>query len=154
MSLTTNKNFLSPNGFRLTIDSKDFADVEYFCTRSPLPDVSAGSISQAFRNRPNSFPGEKVEYAPLAVSYMVTENMENYIALFNWMVSNANDGQIRYADVILSILNSSNNLIRQVRFVDAFPSALGAIDFHTQNTDVEYVTGDATFTYSNFEFIK
>ena len=57
-------------------------------------------------------------------------------------------------DGMLARQQEIDNLIRQVRFVDAFPSALGAIDFHTQNTDVEYVTGDATFTYSNFEFIK
>lgn len=154
MSLTLNKNFLSPNGFRLTIDKKEFANTEYFCINSPLPAVSANSIAQAFRNRPNSFPGEKVEYAPLDIRYMVTENMDNYIELFNWMVSNANDGEIKYADVILHVMSSSNNVIRQIKFIDAFPSALGPIDFHTQNTDVEYVIGDATFTYSSFEFIR
>lgn len=154
MALTLNKNFLSPNGFRLTIDKKEFADVEYFCINSPLPPVSAGAISQAYRNRPNSIPGDKVEYSPLEIRYMITENMENYIQLFNWMVSNANDGAIKYADIVLNIMSSSNNVIRQVKFLDAFPSALGPIDFHTQNTDVEYVIGDATFTYSSFEFIK
>ena len=84
---------------------------------------------------------------------MVTENMENYISLFNWIVSNANEG-IKVADMTLNILNSNNNVIRQVRFVDAFPVSIGQLDFHSQNTDVEYIIGDASFSYSHFYFIS
>ena len=83
---------------------------------------------------------------------MVTENMENYVSLFNWIVKNANEG-IKVADMTLNILNSSNNVIRQVRFVDAFPISIGQLDFLSQNTDVEYIIGDASFSYSNFYFV-
>ena len=38
-------------------------------------------------------------------------------------------------------------------FRSAFPVSIGAIDFHTQNTDVEYVTVDASLQYSYFEFV-
>lgn len=153
MSLTLNKNLLSPNGFKLTIDSTRFANIEYFCVSAPLPAVSAGEVNTPWRNYQNSFPGEKVQYSPFDIRYMVTENMENYIEMFNWMVQNAKDGQITFADITLHILSSSNNVIKQVRFFDAFPTSLGAIDFHTQNTDVEYVTADASFQYSQFEFL-
>lgn len=154
MSITANKNFLSPNGFRLSIDSQQFNNVEYFCVNSPLPSVSANEIPTPFRNRQGSIAGEKATFAPLEIRYMVTENMENYIELFNWLISNAQSNTIQSYDITLHILNSSNNVNRQIKFVDAFPTALGAIDFHTQNTDVEYVIGDASFMYSHFEFIK
>lgn len=153
MSVTSNKNFLSPNGFRLTIDKDEFANVEYFCINSPLPPVSANPVNQSFRNFQNSFPGEKVEYSPLEIRYMVTENMENYIELFNWLVNNSKLKTVTTADIILSVLTSNNNVIRQIKFLDAYPTSLGAIDFHTQNTDVEYVIGDATFAYNSFSFI-
>jgi hypothetical protein len=154
MSTTLNKNFLSPNGFRLIIDRQEFADVEYFCINSALPTVSAASISQAYRNLQNTYAGDKVEYAPFDIRYMITENMENYISLFNWMVSNSNTEQMKYADMTLNILNSSNNVIRQVRFADAFPVSIGQLDFHSQNTDVEYIIGDASFSYSHFYFVS
>ena len=154
MSVTLNKNFLSPNGFRLTIHSKQFSNVEYFCINSPLPAVSANDISLPFRNRQNSYPGERVQYAPLDIRYMVTEQLENYIELFNWLISNSNSESMATHDITLSILTSSNNVVRQIRFVDAFPTSIGAIDFHTQNTDVEYVIGEASFAYSSFEFVK
>ena len=152
MSTTLNKNFLSPNGFRLIIDRQEFADVEYFCINSALPNVSAGAISQSYRNLQNTYAGERVEYSPFDIRYMVTENMENYVSLFNWIVKNANEG-IKVADMTLNILNSNNNVIRQVRFVDAFPVSIGQLDFHSQNTDVEYIIGDASFSYSNFYFV-
>lgn len=153
-NLTLNKNLLSPNGFKLTIDSTKFSNTEYFCISSPLPSVSATEANSPFRNKQNSYPGEKVIYAPLDIRYMVTENMENYIELFNWMVDNANTGTINTYDITLHILTSNNNVIRQVRFVEAFPVSIGAIDFHTQNTDVEYVIADASFQYSHFYFLK
>jgi hypothetical protein len=154
MSTTLNKNFLSPNGFRLIIDRQEFADVEYFCVNSALPTVSSGAISQAYRNLQSTFAGDKVEYAPFDIRYMVTENMENYVSLFNWLVSNSNTEQLKLADMTLNILNSSNNVIRQVRFVDAFPVSIGQLDFLSQNTDVEYIIGDASFSYSHFYFIS
>lgn len=153
MSTTLNKNFLSPNGFRLIIDREEFADLEYFCINSSLPNVSSGAVSQPYRNLQNTYPGDKVEYAPFDVRYMVTENMENYISLFNWLVSCSNE-QMRFADMTLNILNSNNNVIRQVRFVEAFPVSIGQLDFHSQNTDVEYIVGDASFSYSHFYFVK
>lgn len=154
MSLTLNKNLLSPNGFKLTISSKQFANIEYFCISAPLPAVSAGEVSVPWRNYQNSFPGEKIQYSPLDIRYMVTENMENYTELFSWIVQNSKDEQIKFADITLHILSSSNNIIKQVKFFDAFPTSLGAIDFYTQNNDVEYITADASFQYSQFEFIK
>ena len=153
MSTTLNKNFLSPNGFRLIIDRQEFADVEYFCINSALPNVSAAAISQSYQNLQNTYAGERVEYSPFDIRYMITENMENYISLFSWIVSNANEG-IKVADMTLNILNSNNNVIRQVRFVDAFPVSIGQLDFHSQNTDVEYIIGDASFSYSHFYFIS
>ena len=70
------------------------------------------------------------------------------------MIDNAESNTIQEYDIILNILNSSNNVNRQIRFVDAYPTMLGSIDFHTQNTDVEYIIGDVSFAYSHFEFIK
>lgn len=153
-NLTLNKNLLSPNGFKLTIDSTQFANTEYFCISAPIPSVSAAEVNLPFRNKQNAYPGEKVNYAPLDIRYMVTENMENYVELFNWLVNNSNENKVSAYDITLHILTSSNNVIRQIKFVEAFPVAIGAIDFYTQNTDVEYVVADASFQYSHFYFIK
>ena len=154
MSVTANKNFLSPTGFKVTINSKAFANMEYFCTEATLPAVNLAGVSLPFRGNANSVPGDRIEYAPFDMKFIISENMENYLELFNWMKQNQAQDVWTKSDVILSILSSKNNSTRQIRYVDAFPVAIGSLQLHTQNTDVEYLTLDASFNYTYFEFLK
>ncbi len=153
-TLTTNKNFLSPNGFRLTIGAAEFQNLEYFCTYAPLPPISADGIALQWRGKQTAVTGDQLAYSPLNIRFQVSEYMENYAELFNWIVFNSKNSEAKLADIVLHILTSSNNVAKQVRFAGAFPVSLGEIDFHTQSADVEYVTVDASFQYSYFEFVK
>jgi hypothetical protein len=56
-----------------------------------------------------------------------------------------------YADVTLSILNSSNNLSREIRYIDCMPTSLGSINFETVAGD-QFLTYTVSFRYSYFEF--
>lgn len=152
-NLTQNKNYLSPTGFKVSINSSEFANLEYFCTATSIPSLSLGEVSTPFRNKQTYTPGDRLEYASFDMRFMVSENMENYIELYNWIRNNAEQNKYKASDMVLHILSSSNNVNRQIRYVDAFPTSIGAIEFHTQTTDVEYVTVDASFRYSYFEFI-
>jgi hypothetical protein len=152
-NLTQNKNYLSPTGFRVTIDSTQFANLEYFCTHALIPTVNLGEISTPFRKNQNFIPGDRVDYGAFEMKFMVSENMENYIELLNWIRNNADANQYKTSDITLHILSSSNNPNRKVRFVNAFPTSMGSLDFHTQNTDVEYLSLDASFRYTYFEFV-
>jgi hypothetical protein len=153
-NVTANKNYLAPTGFKITIDSTKFANLEYFCIQLTHPSISLGGASLPFRGSTNFVPGDRIEYGTLDMRFQVSEYMENYIELFNWLNRNHDDGGIsEKADVVLSILDSSNNASKKIRYVDAFPVSIGSIDFHTQNTDVEYVTVDASLQYSYFEFL-
>lgn len=152
-NLTQNKNYLSPTGFRVTIDSTQFANLEYFCTHASIPTVNLGEISTPFRKNQNFTPGDRVDYGAFEMKFMVSENMENYIELLNWIRTNADANQYKTSDITLHILSSNNNPNRKVRFVNAFPTSMGSLDFHTQNTDVEYLSLDASFRYTYFEFV-
>ena len=152
-NVTQNKNYLSPTGFKVTINSNEFANLEYFCTQCTLPSVSLSPVNLPFRGSQNRVAGDRIEYPPFTMRFMVSENMENYIELFNWIKENSLNEQFKKADVVLSILSSSNNVIKQIRYIDAFPTQMGELEFHTQNTDVEYLTLDASFEYNYFEFL-
>ena len=58
-----------------------------------------------------------------------------------------------FSDIILTILSNKNNPIVEVRFQDAYPSVLSALDFSQQVTDVEYMTANASFAYKIYEII-
>jgi len=106
----------------------------------------------------------------LTVPFIVDENMNNYMEAFNWIRGLAfpeNYGQYKkeitnrefvnsselsknYSDAKLLIMNSHNNVIRTISFVDCFPVSLQGIQFDTKATDVTYASSSITFDYSYF----
>ena len=152
--LTDNFNMLSPTGFRVTIESPKFSNLEYFITTFSLPTVSLGETEAAYRNYQGFVAGDKVTYDAVDLTFMVDEDMNNYIEVFNWIQSNANENISAKHDIILSILSSHNNVNKQIRFVNALPVSLGGVDFTTQTTSIEYLQSTVSFRYDYFEIIK
>lgn len=153
MSLTTNKNFLSPIGFNLTIDRDILANVDYFCIAASLPDVSVTEVQSSYRNQYGYTPGERIEYSPLIVTFLVDEDMINYKELYNWMLDNSKGVGDATVDATLAMLSSHSNVIQEVKFKDCFPTNLTALEFNAQNTEVEYFTAQATLRYNYYEFL-
>jgi hypothetical protein len=153
MSLTTNFNFLSPTGFRLTINRNRFANVEYFITGITIPNVSLGESSQGFRGHTSFMSGDTISYDTLSLRFAIDEDLKNYREIFDWMISNRENG-LDFSDMILSVLTNHNNGNREFQFRDAFPISLSGVEFTTQATDVEYLQADVSFRYSEFSVIK
>lgn len=153
-NVTSNKNYLSPTGFKITINSAKFSNLEYFCIQLNHPSIGMTGATLPFRGNTNFIAGDRIEYGTLDMRFQISEYMENYIELFGWLKQNHDSSVFEKADVVLSILTSSNVVSKRIRYVDAFPVSIGSIDFHTQNTDIEYVTADASLQYSYFEFLN
>lgn len=150
-TLTSNKNLLSPLGFRLTIDATKYANVEFFLTQVSIPDVSLGEIQVDYRNTRGYLAGDKIDFSPLVGTFKIDEDMENYKEVFNWIKGNK-DGSVKN-DIILHITNSNNNINNQIRFTDAFPTNLSNVQFDIQGGSVEYLNADVTFRYDLMEFL-
>jgi hypothetical protein len=153
-NVTANKNYLAPISFKVTIDSSEFANLEYFCVSATVPGITLPEVSVPFRGNQNFEPGDRVDYPNFDMRFIITENMENYLELFNWIKGNATAPKRIQRDIILHIASSHNNVNKQVRFAHAFPVSVGTIEFNSQNTDIEYIAADASFRYTYFEFLK
>tara|TARA_B100000131_G_scaffold311938_1_gene345409 strand:+ start:881 stop:1351 length:471 start_codon:yes stop_codon:yes gene_type:complete len=152
--ITTNKNFLSPVGFKLVIDTTKFANTEYFCTSVSLPGISLGDVQVPYKGVNLAMTGDRMMFEDLAIRFNITENMENYIEIYNWMHDIINTGaseDMKY-DARLMILSSHNNVSKQIKFQSLFPTSLSAVAFDAQQSDVEYAQADITFKYTYFEF--
>lgn len=153
-AISSNKNFLSPVGFELKIDSSKYPNLEYFCTGSGLPAISMSEAPVPYKGANIGFVGDRINFDDFTVRFNVTEDMDNYIETFNWMQDIVN-GQKSInelqSDAILLILNSHNNVTREIRFKDVFPTALSGLEFNANTTDIEYLTAEVTFKYSYFE---
>ena len=164
----TNRNFLSPLNFRLVLQKAPL--LNFFLQSASIPGLSfAGNITMPTPLIDIPIPGEKLVYSPLSVSFMVDEDMTNYMEIFNWMISlAAKDLQpfARYqaqtsiepdvnsrdrSDIKLMILTSSKNPNIQVNFQDAFPTQLGELNFSTTASGVNYLESSVTFEYVKYE---
>ena len=153
MTLTANKNFLSPVGFQFKVDAAQFPNIEYFCTSVTLPGISLSESTVPFRGVNVAMTGDRLNFDELAIRFNVTEDMDNYVEMFNWMHNIIKDpkGESYKFDATLSILTSHNNVSKEITFKDCFPTTLSALEFSTQQTDVEYLQADVTLKYTYFD---
>jgi len=153
MALTANKNFLSPVGFTLKIDS-GMANTEYFCTQANIPGISLANVETPYKGVNLGMTGDRLTFEDLTITFNITENMENYIEMWNWMhnIISKKDADENYKfDARLMVLTSHNNVVKEIKFQDIFPISLGSVEFNSQLTDIEYVQATVTFKYTYYE---
>ena len=160
----TNINFLSPLGFKFQI--KKTPNLNYFVQSVNLPTVSIGTIEVGTPFIKIPFPGDKLTFGQLDVTFKVDEDMENYTEIFDWLMAighpdNFTTGASIYAapamsgngvfsDLSLVILTNGMRGNKRINFSDAFPVNLSDITFDSTLSDVEYVTATATFAYRRY----
>ena len=152
-NITDNRNFLAPGNFKVTIDSSEYANLQFFCTSASVPSLSQTPVATGYKNFNASVPGDTVNYSELNLTFVVDEEMKNYLEIHDWMLEN-NSSKPKYKDILLSIQTNKNTLNKQVRFHDAFPISLDTLSFTTQDVSVEYIQCSVTFSYNKFTFVR
>lgn len=111
-------------------------------------------------------PGDKLTYSVLGVSFLVDEEMKNWLEIFDWMTSlgfpdnfrqygnipsarRMNPDQVR-SDMVLIIYSNQSLPILKVTFKDAFPIAVGDIPLTSTDTSNEAAIATADFMYSTY----
>lgn len=104
-------------------------------------------------------PGNKLVYDLLEISFLITENLESYLELYNWMRGiyapygspEYKNKELYLEQAELAIYNASNNLIMKIKFIDIFPVKLDEVLFDTESTNIEPVKTKVEFAYRNFD---
>ncbi len=143
-----NRNFLSPVGFKFSLAK--FPKISFFCNSASIPEISLGTFQQPSYLKQIDIPGEKLTYGDLDIRFLVDENMENYMAVHNWLrglgfpespqqfidKTTDSDGirdlEEQFCDGGLHILNVS----------------LTSLNFDATETDINYFTASASFRYT------
>ena len=164
-----NRNFLSPVGFKFTL-SKD-PKIPFFCNSARIPDISLGSAIQPTYLKDIDIPGDKLNYSDFSLRFLVDENMENYMAVHNWLTGLgfpetaqqfkdliSNEDGVRdlgrqFSDGSLHILNSNFRDVAIVKFKDLFPISLTSLDFEATDSDINYFTAEVTFKYTVYNVL-
>jgi len=163
--LTTNINYLQPTSFKITIDRKNFPNLEFFCQDFTHPGMIMNSVEVPYKKiQAIPFIGDKLTFNELLANIILDENMEAYNEMYNWMRTNLDNNEnsrlesegLRppsVSDITLSILSSHNNQTKQVRYIDCMPTALTDIQFQSTASGTEFITFGASFRFSYFELI-
>ena len=165
----TNKNFLSPLGFKFLI--KKTPNVNWFIQSVNLPGLSLPSpkLDTPFTSIP--LGGDKLIFSDLRLTFQVDEELKNYLEIYNWLIGvgfpedfdqyqgpgpklsllqmNLKKSNIK-SDASLIILNSVMNPILQVNFIDLAPIELSEIKFDSRSNDVNYVEASVIFNYLRY----
>ena len=152
-------NFLNPSSFVLTLDSQSYSGAEFTIQTMILPDVSVEEAPLNFKQINVGRAGDKINFGTFEISYLIDEDLLNYKEIFDWMKSlvetkhSTATSSDHYRDMTLTVMNSANNVTKQIKFVDAYPTSLSSIPFDITTTDVEYLTAVASFRYSYYQFL-
>ena len=159
-----NRNFLAPDGFKFTLAK--YPKVDFFSNSARIPELSLGTAIQSSYLKDIDIPGEKLTYGDLTIRFLVDENMENYMAVHNWLKgigfpespsqfrdqTTDNDGirdeKLVFSDGSLHILNSNFQDVAIVKFQDLFPVGLTSLEFDATETDINYFTAEVSMRYT------
>lgn len=163
----TSANFLSPIGFKFSLARAP--NLTFHVQGANLPGVQLSTVLM-----PTPFvqiPREgKLEYEPLSVTFRVSENLTDYLEIYNWMTSlgsprdfdqykslsnNTRNSptslETLLSDVSLTIMTSNYTPNVNVKYFDAFPISISDLNFMTTEPDVNYIEATANFRYLRHE---
>jgi hypothetical protein len=169
-----NRNFLSPLGYRFTLNRAP--KTAFFANSASIPGITLG-----IANHPNYLtdipvPGDKMEFDDFSLRFLVDENLENYMEIQNWMrglgfpeslseiynlqstglnFEKYNRSEMNlYSDATLIVLTSSENTNFKVVFKGLFPYQLSSLDFDSSSEDLNYLTAEVKFKYMMYNIVN
>ena len=160
-----NKSFLSPIGFRFSIQR--LPHVNYFCTAATIPDISLSTTTEM--NNPFiklPVPGDKLSFGQVTLTFRVDEDMKNFSEIYDWLIglgypdnfdqakafgrTKSDKGNI-YSDGSMIITTAAMNPNIEIKFTDLYPTSLSSLEFNIEQTDVDYLQAQVTFNYRKYE---
>jgi len=151
-------NYLNNNSFRFSIERTP--TITYFCQKANIPSLSFGYVEQPTKYGAKlQLAGTLYDFETLEVSFIVDENLKNYMEIYDWIQSMGNmEDSSKYVDsnrhtttATILVLSSAYRPIYSVNFEGVFPITLGSIDFDSSVAETEPVIVSTTFQYRTFD---
>lgn len=150
-------NYLSRNRGKLIIPT--MPDVTFNLRDAEIPgiDLPSAVTPDPFRDKP--LHGDKVEFEPLNATFLVDENLNNWLEAFDWIIGlgapKDKDQFLNKAnadiDIELIVYSSHNNPILRVTFIGCVPVALTGVFFSEGTQETEFVEATLTIEYLRYD---
>lgn len=167
-----NRNFLQPTEFIFSLARAP--KVPFYSNTSNIPSLNLGIADYETPLKNISQPGDKIVFEDFNLRFLVDENLQNYLEIYNWILglgypedlhqiynlqkentdnkySRINSQLNIFSDGTLQVLNSNQRPNFQVKFYDLFPYGLTTLLFDATLTDTDPFTAEVKFKYTYFE---
>ncbi len=161
-TLTHNINPLQPQGFKLTIDRKNYPNLEFFAQSVTHPGISGDTPEERYRGQLLAGTPSALTFDDLEATILVDEDMNSYIEVINWLFRMVNENEVSQlnsgvntiphkCDILVTILTSANNANKKILYKDAYPVNVGSLALEVVNGETNSITAPVTFKYTRFE---
>lgn len=143
----TQYNPARSNSFTFTVSGH--RDLSFKIQNSAVAGVQLGSTQFATAYADLTIPSNKLTFDPLQLKFLVSENIQEWIDVFSWMLDLSKNADLTES-AELTILSSQN--VPLVRFIykSIWPLALGDIQYTTVG-DEEVATCDVSMVFDTFD---
>lgn len=152
----TNLNYMTGTRSTMVIDNKPY--IQFTAQEWAIPGISLNAAIQPTAFRDIRYAGDKMQWDPLVIKFIVTEDLSNWIEAFKWLVSIGSPTEfseyqgLGFQDVTVTVYNSHNNVIKRVKFADCVPTNLSEVTFSSQASETEYNYATLVLEYQHYSF--
>lgn len=148
------------NKFRLTIHKYPY--LEYFCQKANIPGMDIPEFNQPSYHTPIIRPATSITYDKLEVTFLVSEDMLNWLQIQDWMTRIVPTRSFKeviqpekdvYSDITLNVLSAKSNRVMEVNFKQCWPKSLTGIELDATSPDSSTVTATVTFSHAGCTFV-
>lgn len=163
----TNENYLQNVHYKFVL--KRTPHVNYFTQSAVVPSVTLPVAEQSSPFVVAKHPGHKLSYQDFNLDFMVDEELNNYMEIYNWMYNlgfpkdfNGYDNAMKlpfvdkptFSDGSLFVLNSNKQPKLEFVFENMFPVNLGELRLDSTSDDLQNLTCSVSFAYLKYEVKK
>jgi len=148
-------NYLSPNKIKVIIGK--FPDIQITAQKTNIPGITLNPVKTPVNSSHDAwFPGDKIEYEDLIVTFIVDTKLAGYKAVRSWMNEiTGQDGKRPeyFSDITVEILNNHFGINQTIQYKYCMPYQITGAVMDTSISEETPITFDCVFKFSDMNII-
>lgn len=130
-----------------------FQEVIFTTSRFNIPGISTTNPIIPGPRFKMVTPPTAIEYEAWNLMYRVSEGLDNYVTLVNWLQDLESSPGSKFSDASVIVLDNNKKPKRTIKFINVIPVAVSALDFsYMPNPTDNGLYNQATFMFHRLEF--
>lgn len=110
-------------------------DLSFKIQNAPISAVQFGGAPFPTRNVDVFLPSNKLNYDPMVLNFLVSEDLIEWIEVFKWMEELSRKSEQTYDTAELTVLNSQNKPVARFIYTGVWPLTLGDLQYTVVGED-------------------